>query len=153
MITGFRGKNIRGNKYFVFVRSWIFDRDILCASFDEWYKAREYARDLADRVEEKAARTHEANKKNVIYEPDDWVYVLDTEKVCIRVIWSIQKKNWVIAEKISYDSWFYSEFERYPTVEEYYADLPECIPEYIEEEALEDPGYVPIYTDTRGYER
>lgn len=52
MITGFRGKDIRGNKYFVFVRSWIFDRDILCASFDEWYKVREYARDLADRVEE-----------------------------------------------------------------------------------------------------
>ena len=152
MIKGFRGKNICGKRFFVFVKAWTIDRDILCASFDDWYKARKYARDLADKIEENEACDHEAHKdKN--HSPKDWVYVLDAEDVCIWVIWSIQKKDWVIAEKSSFDSWFYSEFERYPDLEEYYAGLPECVSEYTDEDALKDPGYVPIYTDTRGYER
>ncbi len=139
-----------GNRFFVFYVNEYASRDNLDASFDDLYKAREWARGLADELgDEEEAKAKTRGEED--YKPKDRVYILDTKDICSRIIWSLQKRNWVIAEKIKYDSWYYSEYECYPGIEEYYADLHECVPDYIEEDLREDPSYVPTYTDTRGF--
>ena len=152
MIVEERGENIQGNKYFVFCKTFGFGRDSLEASFDYWDDALSWARRLVDELEEEDVQNFKKQKghEDEIYEPKDWVYILDTEEVCIWIIWSIRRKNRAISKKFDYDQWFLREFERYPSLEEYYADLPECFPNSGDSEyCLTFPNYVPVYTDTR----
>ena len=135
----------KGNKYFVFIIEKC-GRDTLYASFDELYSASRCAQDLADELESYEKRSPGA-------EPDDRVYILDTVEVCLRPTWSARKAAWVAAEKLSYDKWYYDMYECSPGIEEYYADLPECVTDYTDDGIAGDPGYIPEYTDTRGFSR
>ena len=105
----------------------------------------ECAGDLADDVRD----LEECNAQGKSYIPKESVYILDTKKLCIWIIQSVQRAKWA-ASQPHYDRSFDAS-EGFMDIGEDLENLPGYVPSRIEELYAEDSNYIHVYSDTRGY--
>lgn len=167
-----RDTRYAGSRYLVFIINEN-KRDTLYASSDNWDTARECARGLADEIgdlEECVAQgrtdisnywldawdactyeegdLEECNAQGKSYIPKESVYILDTKKLCIWIIQSVQRAKWSASQPI-YDRSIYDSSESSMIIGEDWENLPGYIPKHIEEVFPEDSNFIQVYMDTR----